>query len=145
MRDGSWSSTLTDRFLKKPDFQLRDFGASVPDVSVSQNAPSFDFTQPVIVDAVGEVDSIGSDAGLITLVELTSRAGVSGFTGTLSVFTGSITGVGVRVMRVTSGARGFDTADAGVGMGVVFPFGSSDAIVAAVFSAWDRDGIGAGA
>jgi hypothetical protein len=37
------------RLFKKPDFQLRVFGASAPDVSFSQNVPSSFARHPVIV------------------------------------------------------------------------------------------------
>src|SRR5690242_12309753 len=45
------SSTATDAlpFFRKPDFQLRDFGACVPSVSVSRNDWPSRCRQPVIV------------------------------------------------------------------------------------------------
>jgi hypothetical protein len=45
----SRSSIVAGRFFRKPDLQLRDFGASAPDVSFNKNVSSSFARHPVIV------------------------------------------------------------------------------------------------
>jgi hypothetical protein len=47
----SKSAIVAERFFRKPDFQLRDFGASAPDVSFNKNVSSSFARHPVIVTA----------------------------------------------------------------------------------------------
>jgi hypothetical protein len=48
----SRSAIGAGRFLRKPDFQFRDLGASAPDVSFNQYVSSSFATHPVIVTDV---------------------------------------------------------------------------------------------
>src|SRR5262245_46578459 len=50
--DASTTVTVAGRFLRKPDFQLRDCGASAPSVFFSLNTSSSCSRQPVIVTGV---------------------------------------------------------------------------------------------
>src|SRR5262245_13363864 len=70
-------------FLKKPDFQLRDFGASVPSVSFSTNPLSARCRQPVtdtgftaatVVVSAGFADAVVVAAGAVVAAD-----GASGF------------------------------------------------------------------
>jgi len=76
----STSSTDVDFFRRKPDFQLRDFGASSPDTFFSQKVFSSLARQPVIVAgtaaAAGSAGA-GDDAGSGSLSVVRNDAGIS--------------------------------------------------------------------
>ena len=76
----STSSTDVDFFRRKPDFQLRDFGASSPDTFFSQKVFSSLARQPVIVAgtaaAAGSAGD-GDDAGSGSLSVVRNDAGIS--------------------------------------------------------------------
>jgi len=76
----STSSTDVDFFRRKPDFQLRDFGASSPDTFFSQKVFSSLARQPVMVAgtaaAAGSAGA-GDDAGSGSLSVVRNDAGIS--------------------------------------------------------------------
>lgn len=81
MAPRSTSSTDVDFFRRKPDFQLRDFGASPPDTFFSQNVFSSLARQPVIVAgtaaAAGSLEGEGDGAGSGSLSVVRNDAGIS--------------------------------------------------------------------
>ena len=78
--------TGAECFLMKPDFQLRDFGASNPWVSVKRNSSALTLTsrQPVIVTGAGSTvamdvaASVGADVPVPADATVTFQAGAAG-------------------------------------------------------------------
>jgi hypothetical protein len=101
MLAGSTSSMRDGRFFRNPDLQLRDFGASTPDVSLSQNASLSSSRHPVIVTGATSWTSacvvdftaaaFGADAAA-GVFAVDSAAGVFAIDPTAAVFTGDSTG-----------------------------------------------------
>jgi hypothetical protein len=105
---GSTTSIRDGRFTRNPDFQVRDVGASSPDVSFSQNACSSCSRQPVIVtdatfsagaDVIGSVETglgAGSGGGVSRRVGSTPAVAVSA----AAVFTSGVAGVASAFLRL---------------------------------------------
>jgi hypothetical protein len=108
------------RFFRKPDFQLRDLGASAPDVSFSQNESSPAWRQPLIVtppslltsalvngSACGfgsafRLDSAGGGVGAACAVA--STCGVDSSAGERGDSTGRLLTAGVSGVRIRAAA-----------------------------------------
>src|SRR5690349_19553507 len=61
---GATRFTAVERFLRNPDRQLRDLGASIPSVSVNRNPLlPLDSRQPVTVTVSGATESTDTDGG----------------------------------------------------------------------------------
>lgn len=108
------SSIGNERFFRKPDLQLRDFGASVPDVSFSQIVSSSRSRHPVIVTAPEFwASGVGFDSTAATFAA-DSTVGAFEADSIVRAPTQSTAGVfpiivfAARALAVTSAAGAFD-------------------------------------
>lgn len=113
-----------ERFFRKPDFQLRALGTSVPEVSVSWNAASSCSRHPVIVTAV----ELGRTSGFA----IDSAAGAFA-AGSNGVALNS--SAGAALATVVSPVAFVTTADAGAFAGVVAAAQSIDFVFTGLIAA----------
>src|SRR5262245_171272 len=108
----STTSSVVDRFFRNPDFQLRDFGASVPAASLSRYAPSSNDRQPVMVVVAGVTTAAsavaaGETAGVASTVagnDAGTSAGCGAGGSTADVAAGFASGAGDGVFGVAGSA-----------------------------------------
>ncbi len=112
---GSTSSIDDERFFRNPDLQLRDLGASTPDVSRSQNVSSSSFRHPVIVTGPGSGTSALAVDSTAAGFNVDSTAGFWAADFAAGTFTGSTAGVfstgtpAVKVLTAALVAGAFET------------------------------------